>query len=38
MRRIQRAHRWSQRQSDKLRVRSLLSEAQRLRRELENRR
>lgn len=38
MRRIQRTHRWPQRQSDKLRVRNLLIQGEQLRRELENRR
>lgn len=38
MRRIQHAHRRLQRQSDKLRVCSLLTQGEQLRRELENRR
>lgn len=38
MRRIQHAHHRLQRQSDKLRVRSLLIQGEQLRRELENRR
>lgn len=38
MRHIQRTHRRPQRQSDKLRVRSLLTQGEQLRRELEHRR
>lgn len=38
MRRVQRTHRKPQRQADKLRVRSLLTQGEQLRQELENRR